>query len=760
MSKIIICEKPSVAQAFASVLGVTGRHDGYIENDEWIITWAVGHLITLSYPEAYDEDLKQWKLDTIPFVPSKFKYQVIENTKKQFDTVKKLLRRDDVTEIYNAGDAGREGEYIQRLIFQEAKPKPDVVMKRIWIDAQTDEAIRNGIQNAFPASEKDNLSDAAYERAIEDWLAGINFSRACTLKYAGYLQSVLNDKVTIAVGRVMTGVLGMVVEKERQVRNFKEQLSYGISMMDSQDENIVADWDSKDPSSEWHESPKLSKSDAFIHQEDAQVLMNQFQSNGSVTVAEINREMEQKRAPLLFNLAELQAECTRIFKISPAEALDITQSLYEKKLVTYPRTSARVLSTPVANVIADNIRGLTSLTFCSNIAQTILAEGTYGKIGKTKYTDDSKVVDHYAIIPTGNTAKYGELTEMQEAVFQLIALRFLAIFLPPAEYAHIHVIFNQGCERFYTSASYLKTKGYLELYQDEENEEKEKNKRDIYEKLSKLQIGQMLNVDFEIATKKSTKPKRYTSGSMVLAMENAGKLLEDEELRAQISSNGIGTDATRGSTIKKLVDIKYISQNSKTQILQPTELGEMIYELIRLTEPRLVNPELTANWEKGLSQVENGVITKEAYREKLVSYIVNLTNTIKSAEKDDVIKESLKQIHYVYTGKEIDTASITNIRDGKRMIPNIKCPVCGSRIAATKNGFLCEKYKDPCTFYVGEVFGTKVTEEQLVKILTKGESDELVFKKKDGSGTYKNKLIVTEWNGRKVIGMKPFEKRN
>lgn len=757
--KLIICEKPSVAQEFAKVLGISsGRHDGYIEEGEWIITWAVGHLVTLSYPEAYDPALKQWSMDTIPFVPEKWKYEPITETRKQFDTVKKLLQRKDVEIIYNAGDAGREGEYIQRLIFQEAKPNPYAKLMRIWIDSHTDEEIRNGIQHAFPASEKDSLAASAYERAIEDWLAGINFSRACTLKYAGYIQSIIGERKAIAVGRVMTGVLGMVVEKEQQVRGFKEKFSYGIRMQDTNDSDVTADWDSCDGASAWHESPQLAKSDAFINQEDAQRLVDEFSSYGHVTVSDISRETERKKAPLLFNLAELQAECTKRFKISPAETLDIAQSLYEKKMTTYPRTDARVLSSAVAAEINKNIQGLSSLSFCHDYAEYIMGSGDWQGIGRTKYTDDTKITDHYAIIPTGQTSAISQLGDMEKAVYELIVRRFLAIFYPAAEFNHIETVFNQGNERFYASATYLKSKGFLEVYEVDEEDEKTANKKEIYEKFSRLQVGQRIEAEFGVTQKKSAKPKRYTSGSMILAMENAGKLIEDEELRAQIISNGIGTSATRASTIKKLVQIGYISQDSKSQVLQPTELGELIYTIIKNTEGRLVNPELTANWEKGLSQVEKGQITAKQYRDKLVSYIVTLTNTIKSADNDDIIKSALKDVHRIYTGQEVNVENIQN-NGGKRYVEGVTCPVCGERIVSTKNGFMCEKYKEPCTFYVGEVNGTKVSETQLVKILTKGESDELTFKKKDGSGTYKNKLIVTEWNGRKIIGMKPFEKK-
>ena len=763
MKKVFICEKPSVAEAYAKVLGVTtGRKNGCIENDQYIITWAVGHLVTLCYPEAYDSELSKWTLDTIPFIPSRFKYQVIENVKEQFENVRNILQRDDIDVIYNAGDSAREGEYIQRLIFQMAKPNPKAKIMRIWIDSQTEEAIRNGIRDAVPQERFNNLAASAYERAIEDWLSGINFSRACTLKYRNLLGAFTGDtKGAIAVGRVMTSVLGMIVEKERQVRNFTESFSYGIS--GTIQNGVEADWAANEPDSAYFESPMLVKPDAFLKKEHADILCNQFSQNGKLILLTKEKKNQQKKAPLLFNLAELQAECTKRYKISPDETLDIAQSLYEKKLTTYPRTDARVLSTPVAVEIDKNIRGLSTLTAMDTYVENILSNGLYMGLEKTKYVDDSKVSDHYAIIPTGETANYGTLNELERNVYHLIIQRFLSIFYPAAIYSKLSVIFKQGTEKFYTSATFLSSAGYLEILGLDEEDEKELEKKDYYKILDDMQEGTIYDAQFGIVTKKSAPPKRYTSGSIVLAMESAGKFIEDPELRAQINTNGIGTSATRAETIKKLIKINYISLNKKTQILQPTELGELIYTVIAYTEPKLLNPELTANWEKGLSQVEHGQITAEVYRQKLASYISTLTNSIKAASNYNEIKDACNEVHYVYTGKRLDLSNVSeNSGYAAKYLPDAaKCPVCGKRIKVTKNGYMCENYKNPCNFYAGaEINGAKVSETQMTKILSKGESDELTFKKKDGSGTYKHKLIVTEWNGRKVIGLAPFEKRS
>ena len=749
--KLIICEKPSVAKEFAKVLGVdTGkRQNGYFEDNDWIITWAVGHLVTLSYPEAYDENMKKWSLDTIPFIPSNFKYEVIKDVKDQFNIVKKLLQRKDVDVIYNAGDSGREGEYIQRLIFQEAKPNPSAKKLRIWIDSQTEEEIKNGIKNAKPESEYDKISDAAYERGIEDYLAGINFSRAFSIVYGRPLNAILRPEkyIPFSVGRVMTCTLGMVVEREQLVRNFKETFSYGVSA-DTCDGQITADWDTTD-SSEYNESPKLAKSDAFIEKSDAEQLCSEFSKIGQLCVADINRATERKNAPMLFNLTELQSECSKRLKISPDETLDIAQSLYEKKLTTYPRTDARVLSTAVAKEIFKNITGVASYSPVSDYAKYILDHNLYDNIVKTKYVNDAQISDHYAIIPTGNTSGLGELSSMELAVYDLIVRRMLSIFYPPAEYGKIQVSFSIGRENLFAGASKLNARGFLDVIKYEEKEDKLTD----YNILNQLKVGDILPAEFFVAEKKSAKPKKYTSGSLVLTMEGAGKLIEDPELRAQLKGSGVGTPATRAETVKKLIKNGYITLNTKTQVISATELGEMIYTVVKMIEPTLLNPAFTANWEKGLSQIESGEITAQVYRDKLTKYVAMVTNKIKSNDISQLVNQALNEVHVLYGGEPVNF----NTTVEKQEIAGIVCPCCGSKIIRTKWGYGCEKYKNGCLFSVGEICGVTIPEKELIKVITDGESSKMKFKSKAGKDFESTLTLQDDEKKGKKIWLKPWD---
>lgn len=749
--KLIICEKPSVAKEFAKVLGVdTGkRQNGYFEDNDWIITWAVGHLVTLSYPEAYDENMKKWSLDTIPFIPSNFKYEVIKDVKDQFNIVKKLLQRKDVDVIYNAGDSGREGEYIQRLIFQEAKPNPSAKKMRIWIDSQTEEEIKNGIKNAKPESEYDKISDAAYERGIEDYLAGINFSRAFSIVYGRPLNAILRPEkyIPFSVGRVMTCTLGMVVEREQLVRNFKETFSYGVSA-DTCNGQITADWDTTD-SSEYNESPKLAKSDAFIEKSDAEQLCSEFSKIGQLCVADINRTTERKNAPMLFNLTELQSECSKRLKISPDETLDIAQSLYEKKLTTYPRTDARVLSTAVAKEIFKNITGVASYTPVSEYAKYILDHNLHDNITKTKYVNDAQISDHYAIIPTGSTSGLGGLSSMELAVYDLIVRRMLSIFYPPAEYGKIQVSFSIGRENLFAGASKLNARGFLDVIEYEEKEDKLTD----YNILNQLKVGDILPAEFFVAEKKSAKPKKYTSGSLVLTMEGAGKLIEDPELRAQLKGSGVGTPATRAETVKKLIKNGYITLNTKTQVISATELGEMIYTVVKMIEPTLLNPAFTANWEKGLSQIESGEITAQVYRDKLTKYVAMVTNKIKSNDISQLVNQALNEVHVLYGGEPVNF----NTTVEKQEIAGIVCPCCGSKIVRTKWGYSCEKYKNGCLFSVGEICGVTISEKELIKVITGGESSKMKFKSKAGKDFESTLTLQDDEKKGKKIWLKPWD---
>ena len=643
--KLIITEKPSVAREFAKVLNGNFQNKGsYLESGEWIITWCVGHLVTMSYPEKYDEKLKQWRLDTLPFMPKEYKYEIIERVQNQFNVVKSLLQREDVTEIYNAGDSGREGEYIQRLVFMMAKPNPKAEIKRVWIDSQTEEEILRGIKEAKPESEYDSISDSAYLRAKEDYLIGINFSRLLSIIYGNRLAKSLNqDYFAISIGRVMTCVLGMIVSREREIRNFVKTKYFKIlGTFGTEKGSFTAEWKVNEKS-KLFESNLLYNESGFKSEEKAKEFIVSMQGKEAV-VTEIKKTKQKENAPLLFNLAEIQNECTKRFKIKPDETLEVVQALYEKKLVTYPRTDARVLSTAVSKEISKNLNGLAK-RFQDEEVQAIIKKMIDEKystnLAKTKYVNDSKITDHYAIIPTGQGFEnYNTLNQLQKDIYKLIVKRFLAIFYPPAEYNKVNVTVNIENETFYGTGKVCIKRGFLDVLKPENKEgskkeksENEENQKEDNEKsdetentnlevLNTLKKKDVLEVqNFEIKDAETSPPSRYNSGNLVIAMEGAGKLIEDEELREQLRGAGIGTSATRGEIIKKLERIQYIKINSKTQIVTPTEKGEAVYDVVNQSMPDMLNPKLTASWEKGLEMVAKKEIEPNIFMEKLEKYV-------------------------------------------------------------------------------------------------------------------------------------------
>ena len=633
--KILITEKPSVAMEFAKVLNINGaRKDGYLESGEWIITWCVGHLVTMSYPEKYDENLKFWRLDTLPFIPQDFKYEIIDNVKKQFNIIKGLLSRPDVDSVYVSTDSGREGEYIYRLVEQESGIKlPN--RRRVWIDSQTEEEIKRGISEAKDLSEYDSLSDAAYLRAKEDYLIGINFSRLLSIIYGRRIAKELNEeKISISVGRVMTCVLGMIVSREREIRNFVKVPYYKIigKFGESEENSFNAEWKVTE-NSKVYNSLKLYNENGFKKENDAKDFISSLKDK-EVIVKEVKKSKTKENAPLLFNLAEIQNECTKRFKIKPDETLEIVQNLYEKKLVTYPRTDARVLSTAVAKVIKTNLNGIARGYKDEEIQGYIkkMIEERYSTdLTKTKYVNDSKITDHYALTPTGQGYEnYEKLPELQKRVYKIIVKRFLAIFFPPAEFNKISVTINVENEQFTASGKVCTKIGYLEVLKNKDTSEEEKSEnKDNLEILNTLRKGQKINVlNYEIKEAQTNPPPRYNSGSIILAMENAGKLIEDEELREQIKGAGIGTSATRAEIMKKLEKIKYIAINNKTQIITPTAKGEAIYDVVNTAMPDMLNPKLTASWEKGLDMVAKKQINADEFMEKLDNYIKSKFNKL------------------------------------------------------------------------------------------------------------------------------------
>lgn len=709
MSKsLYIAEKPSVAAEFAKALKITGsKRDGYIESDDAVVTWCVGHLVTMSYPEEYNPALKKWSMETLPFLPKEYKYEVIPNVKKQFSIVKELLNRKDVDTIYVCTDSGREGEYIYRLVDQEAKVPKTKLRKRVWIDSQTEEEILRGIREAKPLTAYDNLSNAAYLRAQEDYLMGINFSRILTLKYGSEVQRLMSSQkwAAISVGRVMTCVLGMVVRREREIRSFVKTPFYRVlSSLQAEDKEFSAEWRAVE-GSKYFNSLLLYKENGFSEKTSAVQLIKELsdpyeelqadgtwtskfdrQQEGTLTdkasslvldrlmaeVAQIEKKKETKNPPLLYNLAELQNDCARFFKISPDETLKITQELYEKKLVTYPRTDARVLSTAVSKEIYKNIKGLQSLGQFSGFVGEILEQGAYKNIAKTRYVNDSQITDHYAIIPTGQGLNaLNSLSPTAMKVYETITKRFLSIFYPPAEYRKVSVTVKIKQESFFATFRVLEKEGYLKVLgqggnekvgasasakkdsdnnpEDNDNQEEDSSDQALLQIINNLKKGTLLPINqLLIKEGETAPPKRYNSGALILAMENAGQLIEDEELRAQIKGSGIGTSATRAEILNKLINITYLSLNKKTQIITPTLLGEVIYDVVNTSIKSLLNAELTASWEKGLTYVSDGQISKEEYTHKLESFVAKMVDGVKKLNNQAVLNQYYKDVVIYY----------------------------------------------------------------------------------------------------------------
>ena len=683
---LFIAEKPSVAREFAKALKYNmSNRDGYMESNEAIVTWCVGHLVTMSYPDAYDPELKRWTLKTLPFIPEEYKYEVIPGVQKQFDIVSGLLNRADVTRIYVCTDSGREGEYIYRLVERQAGVHGKE-RRRVWIDSQTEEEILRGIREAKDLSAYDSLCDAAYLRAKEDYLMGINFSRVLTLKYGTPVKNYLKrDKAVISVGRVMTCVLGMVVNREREIRQFVKtpfyrvtgrfsiacqakdnQASASLAASENGSRSFEGEWRAVD-GSRWFQSPLLYKENGFKDKEEAQKLINFLEEEPREipVVDKIERKKEQKNPPLLYNLAELQNDCSKYFKISPDETLRIVQELYEKKLTTYPRTDARVLSTAVAKEISKNISGLRGISSVAPFAAQILESKSYQGIAKTRYVNDKQITDHYAIIPTGQgLGALKSVSATAAKVYEIIVRRFLSIFYPPAVYQKVSLVSIMKGERFFASFRVLTEEGYLKVSQfsfsrkkedvpanaENRNEEKDGSQEDVKCDAAFLKILQglkkgmpLVNEGLEIKEGETSPPKRYNSGTMILTMENAGQFIEDDELRAQIKGSGIGTSATRAEILKKLVSIQYLDLNKKTQIITPTQMGEMIYDVVSDSIRPLLNPALTASWEKGLTMVADGTITSQEYMKKLTDFVGRRTNIVKQLNNQQILYRQFEE---------------------------------------------------------------------------------------------------------------------
>jgi len=644
----------------------------------------------MSYPEKYDIKYKAWRLHDLPFLPEEYKYEIIANVQKQFDIIKEQMNRDDVTTIYVCTDSGREGEYIYRLVdmMVDAKSKEK---KRVWIDSQTEDEIKKGVKNAKPLEAYDNLADSAFLRAKEDYLMGINFSRLLTLCYGRTLAKKLEkDHIVIAVGRVMTCVLGMIVNREREIRDFVKLPYYKVQALFEFEGSIDydAEWKAVE-GSKYHLSNQIYKEVGFTDKALAETFVNELKtSNEKPVIEDVKKKKETKNPPLLYNLAELQNELSKKLKQSPDQTLKIAQNLYEKKLITYPRTDARVLSTAVCKEILSNLKGLTQLDKVASLdekdktlpeyALEVINSNKHKGLEKTKYVNDKAITDHYAIIPTGQgLSTYNKLPGIEKEVYILIVRRFLAIFFPPAIYNQLSITTKLGEERFFSTSKVCTSEGFQVILNDEKKEDD--SKQDKAEILKKLKKGQTVLVkELDIKESETTPPKRYNSGSIILAMENAGKLIEDDELREQIKGSGIGTSATRAEILSKLEKIDYISLNKKTQILTPTTLGESIYDVVAGSIPSLLRPELTASWEKGLSMIASGDIKNDEYMKKLESYIQKNTSRVLTLTKNTNVKNQASDIDKTPLGS---------------------CPLCkDGKIKENSKAYFCTNWKDNCNF--------------------------------------------------------------
>lgn len=760
--KLIITEKPSVARDFARVLQVSGNQKGYIENNQYVVSWCYGHLVQMVYPEEYDIKYKTWNLKDLPFLPKEYKYGVVESAKDQYKVVNELLHREDIDTVYWAGDSGKEGQTIEENIRNYGGVREGMTELRVWIDSQTDDEIIRGIKEAKPMSDYAKLGASGIMRTIEDYSLGINFSRALSLKYGRLINdaAATTSYSAIAIGRVMTCVLGMVVEREREIRNFNEDPFFKVIGKFS-DVNFPAEWKAVSGSG-YFESPLLygDKGNGFKEKASAEKLIEEL-TNEDALVSDKESGISKKKAPLLFNLAELQSECSKRFKISPAQTLDVIQELYEKKYTTYPRTDARVLTTAVAKEISKNLNKLQNYGPTSKYVHDILADKKYIGLEKTAYTDDSKVTDHYAIIPTGQSNGIDRLSPLSQKVYDLIVRRFLSIFYPPAEYKNVKITISIKNEKFFAGAKLLIKPGYLEIAglpkskssdvsqesddEDSDDNEDKFSKEDFVKLIDTINIGDNILVNgFELKEGKTSPPKRYTSGSLILAMENAGKLIEDEELREQIKTTGIGTSATRGEILEKLVRIKYLNQNNKTQVITPEKLGEMIYEVVLLTTPSLLKPEQTANWEKGLEGIISGTVEFSAYRSELEEYIRRETKNMIDQDLTQTIAQNINQ----FTGKGSKGMAT-------RKPLGIKCPSCGGELTTTSFGYGCSNYSNEeikCRFSVGQIAGVDLTEEQFKKLVVEGKTDLIEgFKSKKGVRFNAKLSVKTNDEGKQVI---------
>ncbi|WP_438314401.1 DNA topoisomerase 3 [Candidatus Caldatribacterium sp. SIUC1] len=665
--KLVITEKPSVARDIARALGKFTDHREYLENAEYIITWAVGHLVGLAEPEDYDDRFRKWDLELLPIIPEVFKLKPLEKTEKRLEVIKMLSEREDTDALVNACDAGREGELIFRYIYEFLGLKKPVF--RLWLSSMTKEAIQEAFARLRPASEYELLAQAAKCRSEGDWLVGINGSRAFTSRY----------KILLSVGRVQTPTLAILVHREREIQNFRPTPYFEVfARFRYGDLTYVGKW-------------RGGEDDRLFDKDEAEkVVAGVLGKRGKVE--EFSEHKTQEAHPLLYDLTELQRDANKLFGYSAQRTLDIAQRLYEHyKLITYPRTDSRYLSEDLLGQVERSVAMLTRCGFAEFARDLPLREALRDR----RVFDRSKVTDHHAIIPTGEEIRWEALKEGERKVLDLIVRRFLAVFHPPAVWMHRTIRTRVEGETFLSKARVLAEPGWRVLYPREEEEF-----------LPVVPRGEEVDVVEAWNEEKETKaPPRYTEAALLAAMEGAGRFVEDEELREILKESGIGTPATRAAIIERLIEVGYVEREGKTLI--PTPKG---MELVSLVEsipiPELASPQLTGEWEKKLNLIQKGQFTRELFMEGIKSLTWEIVAKVKAQNLEDVREAKSRMVASRY--------------------PLGPCPLCGAPVYESKVAFSCSRWKEGCPFTVWKtISGKKISRQQVQKLLASGRTDRL-----------------------------------
>lgn len=695
MGKIlVIAEKPSVASDIAKVLKCKSKGEGFLYNDEYIVSWAIGHLVTLYDPEDYDAMLKKWSENTLPILPDTIKLKPINKTKTQLNVLKKLMNSKDTDSIICATDSGREGELIFRYIYEIVKCKKS--FKRLWISSMTDTAIKEGFKKLKDSREYDNLYLSAKCRSEADWLVGINATRAFTVKHNALL----------SIGRVQTPTLSMIVERQKEIRDFVPEEYFEVEADYGEFKGI------------WFKQP-FENETRINKKSDAEIIANNVKGE-IANIYDVKREEKRQSHPLLFDLTELQRECNRKFGFSAKKTLDVAQSLYEKrKMITYPRTDSRYLSADMKSEMGIVLSKIKDTGFYSEFLE--YAENNIKNSYTKRVFDNSKVSDHHAIIPSKGKLSIDKLTTDEKKVFDIIVLRFISVFYPQYIYNSIKVFAKCKNENFISKGTEIVEKGWTVLY------EKFKTKKDE-PVIPDVKIGDNFVIKKSaVIEKKTMPPKNYTEATILSAMENAGKMVEDEELKEKLKESGIGTPATRAAIIERLISVGYVIRQGKNLI--PTEKGE---NLIAIVPEELKSPETTGKWEKGLSSVAKGKMSQERFMGSIERYVRFLVDNA-SASNTDI---------------KFEKEEYTKNKKAKRIVSIGKCPLCGKKVLENTKAFYCESWKSGCKFTIWknslEIYGIDIDKTKMRKLLKDKELKNVVMHIPQTGEKGKGTVILTK----------------